>query len=337
MRLCEIGEEELIARIARLNTLPKSADGLVLGVGDDAAVLSPTSNEDFILVTTDMLSEGIDFRLDIITPYQLGWKSAAVNISDIAAMGGAPTWTFASVGFRPDAEVEFVDLFFSGMVECARRFGSALVGGDTNEVAGDYVISVTQLGRVSQASLLRRSGARPGDKILVTGWLGNSRGGLELLLKYGFDEAARLSSYLVESHLLPMPRVIEASAAAQTGFVHAAMDLSDGLAADLPKLCKASDCGAVIYSEMLPVSADLGAAAGTLGKNPVSLAAGGGEDFELLLAVDPSKVDAVISKIREASGTPVTEIGEIVEGSAVEICDENGVRGPIIGGWEHFV
>jgi thiamine-monophosphate kinase len=336
LKLSEIGEEALIGRIAKMNRLPTSAEGLIVGIGDDAAVLSPDANGDLILVTTDMLSEGVDFRLDIITPYQLGWKSAAANISDIAAMGGTPTWTFASVGFRPETEVEFVDRFFAGIVECAARFGSTLAGGDTNEVAGDYAISITQMGRVPQDRLLRRSGAKPGDKILVTGWLGNSRGGLELLLKYGFDEAARLSSYLVEAHLMPTPRVPEATVAARTRFVRSAMDLSDGLGADLPKLCAASGCGAIVYADRLPISDDLRRAGEILQKDAGLLAAGGGEDFELLMSVDPKNVDAVISKIELATQTPVTEIGEITSGNSVEIVDSDGLRRPIAGGWEHF-
>ncbi|HEY3298248.1 MAG TPA: thiamine-phosphate kinase, partial [Armatimonadota bacterium] len=174
MKLSEIGEEALIERISKLNALPQSAPGLIVGVGDDAAVLAPDTDGKLTLVTTDMLTENVDFKLDLITPYQLGWKSAAVNISDIAAMGGDPTWTFPSLGFRPDTEVEFVDDFYRGMSDCASRFGSIIAGGDMNSLDGDYVISLTQLGKVSPDRLALRSKGRAGDQILVTGWLGNS-------------------------------------------------------------------------------------------------------------------------------------------------------------------
>ena len=188
-----------------------------------------------------------------------------------------------------------------------------------NSVDGDYVLSITQLGRVEPDHLALRSKARPGDRILVTGWLGNSRGGLELLLKYGFDEAARISAYLVESHLMPMPRVQEARAAAATGAIHALMDLSDGLGADLPKLCRASNVGALIYADELPISDDLRTVTEMMQTesatcNALNFAAGGGEDFELIITVYPEDIDTITEAIESQTGTKVTEIGEIVEG-----------------------
>jgi thiamine-monophosphate kinase len=336
MRLSQIGEEALIERLCKMNALPASAPGLALGVGDDAAVLAPDSSGSLTLVTTDMLTENVDFRLDLITPYQLGWKSAAVNISDIAAMGGEPTFTFPSLGFRADTEVEFVDEFYRGMSECAARFGSVIAGGDMNSVVGDYVISITQLGRVSPDRLALRSKARVGDQIIVTGWLGNSRGGLELLLKYGCDEAARISGHLVEAHLTPVPRVVEAHAAVGTAAVHSMMDLSDGLGADLPKLCRASNVGALIYTDELPISADLREASKRLEMDPITLSAGGGEDFELLLTVYPEDAATIIEAI-ETTGTKASRIGEIVEKGAVQLVNGDGTVKPLARGWEHFV
>lgn len=334
MKLSEIGEEALIERIIKENLLPKSGPGLVVGVGDDAAVLSATADE-LTLVTTDMLVEGTHFRLDLTTSFQLGWKSVAANISDIAAMGGIPTWTFVSMGFRPDTEVEFIDELYKGMTECTGRFTSRLIGGDTNSVKGDSVISIFQMGRVEPDHLMRRSGARIGDRILVTGFLGDSRGGLELLLKYGLDEAARLSNALVGAHLSPMPRVPEARVAVEMGAVHAMMDISDGLAADLPKLCKASRVGATVFADKLPISDELRKAADILGVNAVDLAVGGGEEFELLMAVASDGVDKVIKAVEDNTGVRVTEIGEITEGP-VEIVYPDGTQKPLKGGWEHF-
>jgi len=333
MKLSQIGEEALIERLVREHQLPKSGPGLVVGVGDDAAVLEVGCTPgELTLVTTDMLTEGMDFLPEWITPYQLGWKSVAANISDIAAMGGEPTWTFASIGLRPDTEVEFVDDLYRGMTDCAGKFGSALIGGDTNSVRGDAVMSITQMGRVDRDHLALRSRAKVGDRILVTGWLGDSRGGLELLLKYGIDEATRLSERLVNAHLMPMPRVHEARMIG--GLVDAMMDISDGLGADLPKLCKASGVGALVYADRLPISDDLKRIAGILGVDVVELAASGGEEFELLMAVDPKHAEGVIEDVQKNTGTKLTDIGEIVEG-LVEI-EQNGTRRPIQGGWEHF-
>ena len=184
MRLSEIGEEALIERLVKEHLLPESAAGLVVGVGDDAAVLD-LGDGMLTIVTTDMLVENTHFRLELIAPHQLGWKSVAANMSDVAAMGGVPTWTFVSIGLKPDTEVSLVDELYLGVTECASTFGSKVVGGDTNAVEGNSVISVTQLGCVEPDWLALRSGAQIGDRLLVTGWLGNSRAGLELLLKYG--------------------------------------------------------------------------------------------------------------------------------------------------------
>ena len=333
MHLSDIGEEALLDHVFDKFHLPKSGPGLVVGVGDDAAVLDLGSGK-LAIVTADMLIEGPHFRLDLITPYHLGWKAIAANISDIGAMGGLPTWTFASIGLRPDTEVEFVDALYEGMTECAEKFFSKVVGGDTNSVEANSVISVTQLGEVEKDHLALRSGARIGDKILVTGWLGNSIAGLHLLLKLGLEEAAEQFGRLVDAHLMPMPRVWEARAAVETGGVHAMMDLSDGLGRDLPKLCKASGVGALVYADKLPVSADLHTAAELLGADAIGLAAGGGEDFELLMAVPPDEVDKVIRALKE-TGMSVTEIGEVIAGP-VEIAYPDGTRKPLKGGWEHF-
>ena len=333
MKLSDIGEEALIEHIAECFPLPKSGPGLVIGVGDDAAVLS--GGDEYTIVTTDMLSEGMDFLFESITPYQLGWKSVAVNVSDIAAMGGIPTWTLVSMGFKPDTHVDFIDELYRGMIACTERFGSKLIGGDTNAVRGDAVISVTQMGKVKPENLARRSGARVGDRILVTGCLGDSIGGLELLFKFGIQKASEISGRLIEAHFMPVPRVPEANAVVSTHAVRSMMDLSDGLGADLPKLCKASGVGALVYAEKLPVSDDLRHAAEALGTSATNMSAGGGEDFELLMTCAPEDVGKIIDAVESETGTRVTEIGEIIEGP-VKIVYPDGTRKPLTGGWEHF-
>jgi len=335
MRLCEIGEDELIERLVRRFQLDQQVQGIVVGVGDDAAVLDLKGSEDYLIITTDMLSERVDFLLDRVTPYQLGWKSVAVNISDIAAMGGIPTWTLISIGLRDTTPVSFVEDLYKGMTECALKFNSIIIGGDTNSVKGDAVISVCQMGFVEPPHIAVRSGAQVGDKILVTGWLGNSRAGLELLLKLGLDEATQLHGKLVESHLMPMPRVCEARAAVKTGKVHAMMDLSDGLGSDLRKLCKASKVGARIYADRIPISDDLVKAAANLGEDAVRLAASGGEDFELLIVTGEADVDTVKSVVERETGTLVTEMGEIIP-EGIELVHPDGASEPLGDGWEHF-
>lgn len=335
MNLADIGEEVLIEHLMKEFSLPTSSEGLVVGVGDDAAVLD-LGGPMLTIITTDMLAEGTHYRLDLVTPYQLGWKSVASNISDIAAMGGLPTWTLISLGLKPDTDIGFVDEIYRGLVECAERFESKIIGGDTISVRQDSVIGICQMGKIEPNLIARRSGASPGDRILVTGWLGNSRAGLELLLRFGMEEAAQLHGWLVSQHLTPIPRVLEARAAVATNAVRAMMDISDGLGADLPKLCKASGVGAVVYASKLPISSDLQSAAERLGMDTLELVVGGGEDFELLMAVRPRDVKKVIKAIKEGTGTRVTEIGEFTEDKTVEIVMPDGSKRPLWGGWEHF-
>ena len=335
MRLSELGEEALIEHLVSKHLLPTSGEGLVVGVRDDAAVISIVGADELVIVTTDMLIEGVHFRLDWITPYELGWRSVAANISDIAAMGGIPTWTFVSIGLKPDTELSFVDELYRGMTECARLFGSEVIGGDTNSAEANSVISVTQMGRVEPDRVTLRSTAQIGDRILVTGRLGDSLGGFELLLKYGPEKAREISKGLVSSHMTPTPRVSEARAAVGTRKVHAMMDLSDGLGADLPKLCKASGVGAAVYAERLPISDELRRVADKLGMSAIELAASGGEDFELLMTVAPEDVEMVSKNVEVRYDLPVSEIGEIVAGP-VEIVYPDGSRRPLTGGWEHF-
>ncbi|MCL6519084.1 MAG: thiamine-phosphate kinase [Armatimonadetes bacterium] len=335
MNLADIGEEVLIEHLMKEFSLPTSSEGLVVGVGDDAAVLD-LGGPMLTIITTDMLAEGIHYRLDLVTPYELGWKSVASNISDIAAMGGLPTWTLISLGLKPDTDIGFVDEIYRGLVECAERFESKIIGGDTISVRQDSVIGICQMGKIEPNLIARRSGASPGDRILVTGWLGNSRAGLELLLRFGTEEAAQLHGWLVGQHLTPIPRVLEAHAAVATNAIRAMMDISDGLGADLPKLCKASGVGAIVYASKLPISSDLQSAAERLGMDTLELVAGGGEDFELLMAVRPHDVKKVIKAIKEGTGTRVTEIGEFTEDKTVEIVMPDGSRRPLWAGWEHF-
>lgn len=335
MRLSDIGEEGLLAHLFRNHHIANDVDGVVIGVGDDAAVLSADGSGMLTIITTDMLSERIDYLDETITPYMLGWKSVAVNISDIAAMGGIPTWMLVSLGFRPDTDVSYIDEFYRGSTDCIDRFGSQIIGGDMNSVIGDNVISITQLGKVEPDMLIRRSGAKVGDRLLVTGHIGQSRAGYELLTRDGLAVSMAKHKVVTEAHLMPIPRVPESRTAAGTGLITAMMDISDGLGSDLPKLCAASGVGAVVYADKLHPSEALRIAADDLGMNPIDLILSGGEDFELLMTAAPENVDAVIDAVQTVTGTLVTEIGEIVE-TGIKVVFADGSNKPITKGWEHF-
>ena len=335
MRIDEIGGEfGLIERVQNYHA-GSGGNGLVLSIGDDAAVVSLNSYEQAV-VTTDMLIERIHFRRDWSDPYSIGWKAAAVNLSDIAAMGATPTFAFLSLALTSKETVENIDRLYDGFMDCLNRYGARLAGGDTN-VSPDYmVISVTQMGVIRANRALVRTGARIGDTLLVTGTLGDSAAALALLNEYGLGKAEKIDKDLINSHRRPQPRVIAARAAAATGKVHAAMDISDGIVGDVRKLCAASGVGARLESVEIPMSNALKNAAGILQRDPVSIALAGGEDYELLLAVAPGDVDDVIAAVGEV-GTSLKPIGEVVK-TGLRIMAANAIDelNPDALGFDHF-
>jgi thiamine-monophosphate kinase len=334
MRIHDIGGE--LGLIERIRETHGAAigDGLVLGLGDDAAIIEvPKGNQ--LVVTTDMLVERIHFRKDWSDYYSIGWKAAAVNLSDLAAMGAKPTFAFLSIAFTSREKVENLDRIYDGFADCLNRYGARIAGGDTNCAPDNLVLSVTQLGNVVNGRALRRTGAKQGDLILVTGTLGESAAGLALLTDLGAARAEKVDKGLLNTHRRPQPRVMAAVAAAATGKVHAAMDLSDGLLGDVKKLCAASKCGAKIDATAIPTSDTLRQVADLLGKDILSFALDGGEDFELLLVVAPEDLEAVSSAITD-TGTPVTVVGEIVK-SGVKVVGVDGVElNSESAGWDHF-
>ncbi len=345
MRISELGGEDALIEVIGRGSM-RSAPGLVLGIGDDAAVVDPAGNQ--VVVTTDMLVEGTHFRLDLCDPFSLGWKSAAVNISDIAAMGARPTCAFISIGL-PDSDVEFVEQFYAGFREISDKFGSVIAGGDTVGSDKGVVIGVTQLGAVEPGKYLTRTGAKPGDAVMVTGTLGDSVMGLELLLKLGLEEARDEYQFLVDRHLLPEPRVREAIALAGTGKVTSMMDISDGLSKDLGRLCKASGVGAKVYSDWLPLSAEMQGLSeepedegqGDCQENthvvidPHLVAARGGEDYELLFTC-PHRFAGAMFIAMSKIPSPIALIGEITAGQKVGLVGADGSIGEMPSSWEHF-
>lgn len=334
MRISEFGGEAAIIGLIESKYGSIDDPRLVVGFGDDAALLR-TAGDRLLIVTTDLLIEGTHFRRDSIDPYSLGWKATAVNISDIAAMGGLPTWGFASIAV-PDVDIEFIEQLYEGMDEVSRRFGSRIIGGDTNKADGGIVINVAQLGEVEEDRAALRSTAKPGDKILITGSLGESYAGLKVLEMYGLRHAIDRYPEVTERHIRPVPRVAEARAAVETGRVHAMMDISDGLAVDLRKMCEASGVGARIRANKVPVSDALRAVGSELNVNPIAFAASGGEDYELLIATAPEDVETVIKSVHEATSTIVTLIGEFTDTSDVVLLHPDGKELEFKPGWEHF-
>ncbi len=333
MKLEELGEFAFIDRIAR--GAPKELGAHVLrGIGDDAAVVETPRGVQ--LLTTDMLIEGVHFLRDVITPRQLGAKAITVNLSDIAAMGGTPRDALVSIAVPPDTDVAELDALYEGMGEVARRHEVSLLGGDTTASPRDLCLNVVVLGHAAPEEVLYRSGARIGDRVLVTGTLGDARAGLEILLGR-LDLPSTQAATLVRAHLEPTPYLAEARIAATSGIAHAAIDLSDGLSSDLGHVCRASSVAAVVNADDLPISAAVRAAAERLDVDPVSLAVGGGEDYRLLVTAAPDGVEAFRRRIRETSGCPLYDVGEIVAGQGVRLHRSDGPDEELHAtGWDHF-
>lgn len=331
MRVRDLGEFALINRLAALT----GADGgVVVGIGDDAAVLD-TGGPRLLLATIDIQVEGRHFRRDRIAAERLGRRTAAVNLSDIGAMGGAPRWALASLVLPPDLDVAWVEDLYRGLAVELGRFGAVMVGGNLSG-GEQIVIDLALLGEVERGRVLRRDGARPGDVVLVTGTLGASAAG-RYALDAGLDPADPPVAPLVEAHLTPTPRVREGQALAATGLVTAAIDLSDGLSSDLGHLCDASGVGAEVNAARLPLSAETRTLAARLGLDPVGLALVGGEDYELLLTAPPPAVPELVAAVRVATGVPLTAIGAITPAAAGRWLLHDGRRLPLAAsGWDHF-
>jgi thiamine-monophosphate kinase len=296
--------------IAHARALAARHPRLAVGIGDDAALVR-FPQPDGCLVTVDMLMEGVDFTLASATGRQVGWKSLAVNLSDIAAMAAKPVACVVSVALPRRGGFELGRELLAGVTACAEKFDVALAGGDTNTWDGPVVVSVTVLGEPTGAGPVLRSGARPGDWIMATGAFGGSIAG---------------------RHLDFTPRVAEALLLHQTVTLHAMIDTSDGLAADLWHILEESRVGAVLEESAIPISS----AARTIcdGKSPLEHALGDGEDFELLFTVSPVDGQKLLSA--PPFSTPISHVGEVVAGRDCHLKSSDGTLKSLAAlGWKH--
>jgi thiamine-monophosphate kinase len=325
--IAELGEFGLIHRIAR--RLQRPGEDVPVGIGDDTAVID-MGGPTLLLATVDMQVEGRHFIRERTPARLFGRRIGAVNLSDIASMGGRPRWALTSLALPADLPTEWVDDFIDGLDAILTEFGAVVVGGNLSG-AEQIAADLTLLGEVERGQVLTRADAQPGDLICVTGSLGRSAAGRAAL-----DAGLRDGNFstAIEAHLAPTPRVREGQMLAQTGRVHAMIDLSDGLAGDLRHICTASGTGAVVYVDRLPLADDTRQIALTLGLDSVALAAAGGEDFELLFTTAPDSFEVLHGALAGETGTALTVIGEVV----VEGYRLVGGDGTEIGlrGWDHF-
>ena len=341
MLVRDLGEFGLIEKLAR--AVADENDALMAGlgrrgfrvrlsIGDDAAAISAPAG--LLTLTTDTMVEGVHFDLAHIPWHDLGWKALAVNLSDAAAMGAEPVCSLVTLGLRPDLPVSGLLEMYAGMMEAHGRYGGSLVGGDVVKSPA-FFVTVALEGAVQtldwRERLLTRDSARPGDLVAVTGHIGCSAAGLQMMtdgLASTMD--AGTACHLREAHNRPAPRVAEGLALASAG-VRAAMDVSDGLVADLGKMCQASGVGAVLDAAHLAADDCLRRA---FPGEWLELALSGGEDYELLFTAPPDVLESVV----QALDVPVHVIGKVVEGPpSVRVLDAAGRElNFAAGGWDHF-
>jgi thiamine-monophosphate kinase len=326
------GEPALIAALNRLFGPPPP--GVALGIGDDCAALA-LAGEDFLLWTVDTLMEGVHFDLAYFSLPQLGRKSLAVNLSDIAAMGGEPLYTLLSLGWPRERDVAGALALGAGLAQAAQEYGVAVIGGDTVASPGGVMVTLTLLGRVPRDQMLRRQGARVGDGVYVTGPLGEAAAGLEVL-KRGLTLNPEVHEPLCRAHLDPRPQLQAGRVLAGQKLATALIDLSDGVATDLGHLCRASGVGARIPAATAPVSPRVQAAAAALGLNPLDLALQGGEDYQLLFTAPAAKSPALFAAFARAGLPPPLPLGEIVPGAGVLLETGAGEKDITGQGFDHF-
>jgi thiamine-monophosphate kinase len=329
----DLGEHALLARL--LARLPRPSVQVLVGPGDDAAVLAPVRNERLV-VATDAVVEGVHFSRAFFAPADIGHKALAVNLSDLAAMAATPQWALLSLVLPGDWLVADVEGLVDGLTVLAVRHGVSVVGGNITRTAGPLVVDVTVGGSVPSRKWLTRSGAVAGDEIWVSGTLGGAAAGLEMLSELGFlGPRSPIADPCLAKQRTPEPRVRLGVAMGRGRAARAAMDLSDGLADAVRQVAAASGCGARLEAAALPIEPGARAWWEARGVDPIAAAIGGGEDYELLFAV-PRKGGGRLRNVRRHVADPVlTRIGVLTKDTSV-LVERDGREELLPEGFEHF-
>jgi thiamine-monophosphate kinase len=329
----DLGEHALLARL--LARLPRPGAQILVGPGDDAAVIEPGRRTRLVL-TTDALVEHVHFSRAWSSPADIGYKALAVNLSDLAAMGAVPRWALVSLALPATFEVDAAEALMSGLADLAAPHGVSIAGGNLTRSPGPLIVDVTAGGEVSPRKWLTRGGAKSGDELWLSGSVGGARAGLEMLGEAGgagLDSPDAIAC--VARHRRPEPRVRLGVAVARAGAARAAMDLSDGLADAVRQLARASRCGARVEADAIPL--DVGARAWWVGRglDAVATAVAGGEDYELLLAVPPRWAGRLRQVRRRVTRPSLTRIGTLTRAETLVLV-RNGREEVWPEGYEHF-
>ena len=318
MKISELSERDLIQRIAQLLSRPDK--NIVVGAGEDDCAVLDMGGEDFLLLTTDMLHRKTDFP-QRMSGWQIGWMSVAVNLSDIASKGARPLGVLMAMGIPPDTELDFLEDIIKGMDDCARKFNTHILGGDTDS-HDELTMTGTALGSIKKKLLVQRNGAKTGDLVCVTGNLGTAGAALMSL-----DKGISVESKILKALLEPSPRIHEGIALVETHAVSSMMDISDGLALSLHDIAKASSVGFKIYEDRLPVLPEVTDL--LEGDELLQALVYTGGDFELLFTVPPHRLGIV------RSVCPLTVIGEVIK-EGIFIQRAGGLEELKGKGYEHF-
>ncbi|MBI4766955.1 MAG: thiamine-phosphate kinase [Deltaproteobacteria bacterium] len=337
-RIKDIGEFPLIERIHDLlNREGLRSERVTMGIGDDTASFLPRPGYE-LLVTCDSLVEGRHYLPGQISPLDLGRRAMTVNISDIGAMGGHPLYALISLGLNPDRLIREVLEIYRGFLLELNPFGASIIGGNLTHSGNGIFIDITLIGEVEQGKSIRRSGARTGDVILVTGFPGQAAAGLQLLLRSP-PAPDLLKHPLVRIYNTPSHRAQLGAAIARAGLASAMIDTSDGFLGDLGHICVESNVGALLVKEKLPISDPLRQAALSLARDPYDLFLGDSDDYELVVTCRLEDV-APLRALADRCGLPVplTEVGRITsEARGISMIHPDGSRHPVpSSGWDHF-
>ena len=329
-----VGEFSLIAGIRR-RMEGKYPPEVVKGIGDDCAVLRPVGEAEWV-VTTDTQVEDVHFRRAWLTPYQIGWRAMAVNLSDIAAMAAEPFGALAALTLPPNLEVAAFEGILDGLCDLGFRFTCPLLGGNLAQDPARMSLTLTVFGRVPVGEAVYRSGARPGDEIWVSGHLGGSAAGLRTLLQ-PVPVPESLRAALRWRYAQPEPRIHEALFLRASGQLTSLIDLSDGLAGDLGHICEESGTGAQLLAEAVPLQAGVREVAAALGEDPLGYALRGGEDFELCCTARPGGIAPFLAEFRRRFGIELTCLGSITHERALRLRQPDGSEAPLSAqAYDHF-
>ncbi len=333
MSLKEIGEFGFIKKISRGCLI--RPDNIIKAIGDDAAAFM-TAPDQLTLITTDLLVERIHFLRETISGFDLGYKSLAVNLSDIAAMGGTAKEAFVSIAIPDDCHLDYLEAIYSGIKDLAAAFDVNVLGGDTTRSKVDLIINIVVQGIVSKEELLCRDAARTGDVIFSSGFLGDSKAGLHLILN-GIDADTEALAALLKAHRVPEPHLREGRFLARQPGVHAAIDTSDGLSSDLEHIVEESRVGARLFADKIPISQNLKDFCTRFDFDPIDYALAGGEDYTLLCTISADNADEIANAFEKEFNHSLFAIGEITAKKQIELVYPDGETKPLTPtGWDHF-